>query len=327
MLNSITSGCALCLGLFTLLNLVAEARCRSFTPNVWWIDLRAIPSWVAWPLLTLAALLLCGVGLTQRISQRRRNVTIVVLGLLLIAACGNILEFYVLAATGRIGVSVPVPLSCFVLGLLCAIMVALIRETPAVTWRRRLGISVLVAVSSVIAFPIGLMFFLGKTDYRRPADAIVVFGARAYADGTPSHVLADRVRTACQLYHEGLAPRLIVSGGPGEGAVHETECMRLEAVGLGVPNEAILLDPDGLNTWATAKNTRVMFHTEAFERVLAVSHFYHLPRIKMAFQRHGHEVFTVPAQQQYLYSQLPFWMAREVVAFWAYYARSIVESD
>ncbi len=327
MWNSIASGCALCLGIFTTLNLIAEARCRSFTPNVWWIDLRILPGWISWPLLAVAALLLCVLGLTHQISVWRRRVTIVVLGVLAFAAAGNVAEFYALATSGRISVGVPVPLSLFVLGLLSVLIVSLTRRVEAVSWQRRLSATVFAATLGIIVFPLSLMFLLGKTDYRRPADAIVVFGARARADGKPSHVLADRVRTACELYHQGLAPRLIVSGGPGEGAIHETECMRRTALELGVPDEAILLDPEGHSTWETARNTREMFREQAVGQVLAVSHFYHLPRIKLAFQRHGYEVCTVPAQQKYTYSQLPFWMAREVCAFWAYYARSIVESE
>jgi hypothetical protein len=55
--------------------------------------------------------------------------------------------------------------------------------------------------------------------------------------------------------------------------------------------------------------------------VLAVSHFYHLPRIKLAYQRAGLDVCTVPARQGRWLSQIPYNMAREVAAFWVYYVR------
>jgi len=47
------------------------------------------------------------------------------------------------------------------------------------------------------AFPLALMLFFGNTDYRRPADAVVVFGARVYASGKLSDALEDRIRTGC----------------------------------------------------------------------------------------------------------------------------------
>jgi uncharacterized SAM-binding protein YcdF (DUF218 family) len=167
------------------------------------------------------------------------------------------------------------------------------------------------------------MFCFGKTDYRRPADAIVVLGARAYADGRPSDALADRVRTACKLYRDGFARKLIFSGGPGDGAVHETEAMRRMALQLRVKPEDIVLDRDGLNTRATVRNSEAIFSQLHAQRVLVVSHFYHLPRIKLSYQRDGWDVYTVPAKERYLLRQTPYNMLREVAALWVYYLRGL----
>jgi vancomycin permeability regulator SanA len=168
-------------------------------------------------------------------------------------------------------------------------------------------------------FPLLQTLCFGKTDYRRPADVAVVFGARAYANGQPSDALADRVRTACHLYRQGIVRKLLFSGGPGDGPIHETEAMRLMAVSLGVSDSDILMDRAGLNTEQTVVNTTSMVSKMSARRVLAVSHFYHLPRIKMAYQRHGWEVYTVPAREKYFLKQIPYSMAREVAAFWEYY--------
>ena len=56
---------------------------------------------------------------------------------------------------------------------------------------------------------------------------------------------------------------------------------------------------------------------------LVVSHFYHLPRIKLAYQRDGWDVYTVPAKESYLLRQMPYNMAREVAALWVYYLRPL----
>ena len=170
------------------------------------------------------------------------------------------------------------------------------------------------------------MLFFGKTDYRRPADAAVVLGARAYADGRPSDALADRVRTACGLYQDGLVRRLIFSGGPGDGAIHETEAMKRMAMGLGVKAEDIWLDKAGVNTQATVKNTETLLRQWHASRVLVVSHDYHLPRVKLTYQRAGWDVFTVPAKQSYLLRQTPYNMAREVAALWVYYLRPLAKA-
>jgi vancomycin permeability regulator SanA len=170
-----------------------------------------------------------------------------------------------------------------------------------------------------LAFPLLLIAFFGPSDYRRAADAAVVFGARAYADGRPSLALADRVRTGVALWHEGLVPRLVFSGGPGDGAVHETESMRRLAVALGIPGDSILLDREGLSTAATARNLR----RAGFSRVLAVSHAFHLPRIKMACRREGVTAFTVPARETRPLRQKPWLLLREVAAWWAYWLRPV----
>ena len=72
-----------------------------------------------------------------------------------------------------------------------------------------------------------------------------------------------------------------------------------------------------MNTESTVRNT-----FNLAPRILAVSDFYHLPRIKMTYQRYGVEVFTVPAITTGPL-QMPFNLAREDVAFWAYYLRRL----
>jgi len=188
---------------------------------------------------------------------------------------------------------------------------------------RGMGV-VFVALCCAFLFPLMQMVGFGKTDYRRPADAIVVFGCRAFADGTPSDALADRVRTGVALFHEGRADVLIFSGGPGDGAVHETEAMRDYAMSLGVPADRIVLDREGLNTDATVRNVSEMMRQRGMRRALAVSHFYHLPRVKLRFDAEGTTVFTVPAVERYTLSQLPYNMMREVAALWVYWGRVVV---
>jgi len=193
----------------------------------------------------------------------------------------------------------------------------------------RHGPALIVAVvaTCIVAFPLAQMYFFGHTDYRRRADVIVVFGARAHADGSPSGVLADRVRTGCDLYHRGLAPQLIFSGGPGDGAITEPQAMRRLALQLGVPDAAILLDENGVNTDATVRNTIPLFRNAHLHRVLAVSHSYHLARIKMAYLQAGWNIYTVPSRED---SGLPgrgrFLIFRELIALGAYYLHPLRRS-
>jgi uncharacterized SAM-binding protein YcdF (DUF218 family) len=336
---------AIAVGSFTLVNLVGEALRPGFDASIWWIDLRGFPAGVALPLLGVSAVLLLALGLRPRMRARRRVGTTLLLGLLIGVSAWNAVAFVVLLRRGVISSSFPVPFSAFVVVALIIVWVGLcrpgargaeargtedgadassIRVTRSL-WRRALGAFAWALALGVcwIAFPLAQVFCFGKTDYRRPADAIVVFGCLAYADGTPSTSLADRVRTGCDLYHQHLADRIIFSGGPSAGGVQETEVMRDLALELGVPADAIVLDSRGVNTRATVINTSELFEKMDVHSVLAVSHFYHLPRIKLSYQRLGVVAYTVPAKESRWIRKTPRSVAREVLALWYYYLRPL----
>lgn len=277
---------ALCVGGYVLLSLPGQE-------NLWWIDIRPWPQW----LLAIPGVVFCVHG---ALGRWRRAFTACVAALMVVAIV-NVLHFYTL----DLDAGVPVPFSAVVLVLLYFMLAA--PETRRPRWA-----AVGVVLALAVGLPLSQVFFFGRTSYARRADVIVVFGARCYADGTPSQSLVDRVRTATRLYHEGLAPRLLLSGGPGDGAVHETEAMRDLALAEGVPAKAIALDREGVSTWATVEHTGP-------GRVLAVSHFYHLPRIQLAYRGSGRKAFTVPAEETYTVRQTPYLVAREVAAFWWYY--------
>lgn len=317
-------GLALFIGGFSLLNLVGELRHAGFDANLWWIDLHYLPA--PWDRVVLAAsaVALLAFALRPQMSFWRRGLTGLLTAALVAATALNIVQFYILLVRREILTSVPVPFSLLVcLSLLVVLRVAASWRSPA-RGLRCFGAMVAIFGMCPVIFPLAQMFCFGKTDYRRAADVIVVFGARTYDDGAPSQALADRVRTACQLYKAGLAPKLVFSGGPGDGVVHETEAMRRMAMKLGVPDAAITLDKNGLNTDATVANTAPIFSQLNARRILAVSHFYHLPRVKMAYRRARLEVYTIPAKETYTLTQLPFYMAREIVALWVYYLRPLM---
>ena len=321
-LNSPESGaCArgvgLFLGCFALLGLLAKQRVAGFDPNLWWIDLRALPTWCADLVVGALAVLLLAWSVCRRVSATVRVALLGLLTFFMAVAFVNATVYWVLLAQGRIQSSVPIPLSLiFGAGLLFLAL-----HVKRVVVCDLLLLRFAACAACALAFPLLQVLGFGKTDYRRDAEVAVVFGARAYADGRPSDALADRVRTACELYQQGLVHQLIFSGGPGDGAIHETESMRRMAVRLGVPDSAIVRDEAGLNTSATLRNTRDLL---AARPAIAVSEFYHLPRIKLAAAGAGIDLITVPARPAHWSRQLPVSnMLREIPAFWLYYARAL----
>lgn len=315
-------GIALFLGAFSLLNLLGELRHPGFDANLWWIDFRPLAEVPSDVFLALASALLLAYGLAPNPAPRRRRASLLCVDLLLVLTLWNTVSAGLLAARRAIAMGFPLPLSALIAAALALVDRAL-RRAPREHGPRSCAIAAAAFAACALLFPLAQMFCFGKTDYRRPARAIVVFGSRAYADGRPSQSLGDRMGTACELYRAGLGELLLVSGGPGDGAFHETDVMRRLALEAGVPAQAILVDREGLNTFATVRNSIPMLEAKGSRRVLAVSHFYHLPRIKLAYQRQGWEVYTVPARETRLLLKMPYFILREIAALWAYYLRPL----
>ena len=129
--------------------------------------------------------------------------------------------------------------------------------------------------------------------------------------------------TAIHLYKDHLVKRILVSGGVGDSGFNEAIVMRAVAVKAGVPARDVVVDSNGVSTNATVADTVPFFGADGWTRILAVSQFYHLPRIKLAYQRAGWNVFTVPAGTSTPIPQTPYSVVREIPAFWVYYLEAV----
>jgi uncharacterized SAM-binding protein YcdF (DUF218 family) len=317
---------AIWIGLLTLVNVAARLRHPVFDANLWWIDLRFLPAALSSLLLVVASSLLIAHGIRPAARGHRRTATLGALALLGVVAILNTAGFYLAWWHGAIAPRVPLPLS-LVLAVILSWLAASVWARPSVCEPPRRSFAAIAAVIVSLLFvagiPLGQMVFFGTTDYRRPADAIVVFGAKVELDGRASITLADRVATAAELYRSGLAPKVIMSGGVEPSGLDETVVMRDLAEDLGVPRSAIVLDPQGVTTSATVQNTTRMFSEEGIARVLAVSQYYHLTRIKLAYARDGVDVWTVPSRATPI-PQNQDLAVREIPAFWLYYLRGVL---
>jgi uncharacterized SAM-binding protein YcdF (DUF218 family) len=296
--------------------------------GLWLVDLRVLPSGLALGLSAMGGFSLVLWALRPAMSPGRRFGTVAVAGILAALAVANALGVWLLLANGVIRTPIPVPLSVGVALAFAAVAFHAWRLEPAGPNRARRPWGSVVAVLAVavavsLVLPVLQQLALGWTDYRRPADLIVVPGARVHADGRLSMAVADRVRKAAELYRAGWAPRVLMSGGPGDGAIHETEAMRREAIRLGVAAGDIEVDRQGWNSAATVVNSLSgQSRGPAPARLLVVSEFYHLPRLKLAYQRAGVAVVTVPADPGHWARNWPVRsMLREIPAFWSYVAK------
>lgn len=314
-LRSRVADLGLVLGVFVLVNLVGELLRPPFDTTHAWVG---VPRGWGW-LMGKAALagLLVAHGLRPLAGAWRIAGLLGLAGLAAFAVIDTGV-YFALVAGGRIATSLPLPGSLVVLVVALALAAELRRPAPRGPWgaRRLVGLAGCGAAVTV-GLPLLLMLTFGPTRYVREVDCIVVFGARVYSDGRPSHALADRVDEAIRLYHGGAAPVIVMSGARDE--VHggsEPEAMKARAVAAGVPAAAIVLDEAGVDTAATVRSTAAWAGPRGVRRVLAVSHYYHLPRVKLLFERAGLQTFTVPATMSRRLMKEPWFVAREVLAYY-----------
>ena len=317
-------GVALFFGAFALLNLIGELRIHGFDENVWWLDLRPVPAMPSAVLLALAGALLVWWALRPATMGWRRTATLVALGAMSLVAVWNGVTFYRVWAAGQIRPWLPLPFSFVLAAALLFVAWAVARPAPSPRSRWTPMVIVATLLLCGVLFPLAQQGFFGKTTYVRPVQVAVVFGAQVHGDGHPSTSLVDRVRTGAQLYKDGLAQRLLLSGAQGVGEpANETTVMRTLAMGFGVPASAITLDPTGFNTDSTVRDTVPMLRAGGYRSLAVVSDFFHLPRVKLAYQRAGYDVVTVPSQARRI-PQTTRLVLREIPAFWVYYLRAVL---
>ena len=100
----------------------------------------------------------------------------------------------------------------------------------------------------------------------------IVFGARVWENGRPSHVLYDRVLTAVELYRAGRVRKILMSGDNPTPNYDEPTAMQRAAIELGVPEKDIVLDFAGRRTYDTCYRAKEIF--EVKKAILVTQEFH-----------------------------------------------------
>jgi uncharacterized SAM-binding protein YcdF (DUF218 family) len=166
----------------------------------------------------------------------------------------------------------------------------------------RLVIAGLIAGVAIGGYAAYRIWDQGNRDERTPADAIVVMGAAQY-DGRPSPVFAARLDHAIELFHDGVAPRLIVTGGKREGdRTTEAASARGYAIEHGVPEEAILSEDTSRTTLQSIRRVAALMRGQGIGSAVFVSDPSHMLRVlRMASDEgisgHGSPTRTSPLER------------------------------
>ena len=151
------------------------------------------------------------------------------------------------------------------------------------------------ALGVVYGVSLAVVWRAARQDQRRAAGAVVVLGAAQY-NGRPSPVLKARLDHAVQLYGEGLAPLLVVTGGIGSGdRESEATVGRRYLLGLGIPDSAVVVLAKGKDTDETVATVAEWSRERGVSEVLLVSDAFHLARLRVVARRHALTAWTTPA--------------------------------
>ena len=151
----------------------------------------------------------------------------------------------------------------------------------------------------------------GRDERLPDAEAIIVLGAAQY-NGVPSPVLANRLDHAAELYDEGVADLIVVTGGRQEGdRFTEAEASANYLEELGIPGDHIERETTGDSSWESlASAARFLQPTTASTAVVLVSDPYHAMRIDGIAHELGLDATVSPADGS---SSLPE-LGRETLA-------------
>jgi uncharacterized SAM-binding protein YcdF (DUF218 family) len=134
---------------------------------------------------------------------------------------------------------------------------------------------------------VAAVIVVGRRDQVRPSDAIVVLGAAQYA-GRPSPVLEARLEHAVALYRQGVAPKLIVTGGKADGDfTSEAETSARFARRAGIPSSAIITESESRSTTEQMHAVARMARARQYNNVVLVSDRFHMLRLLLTAWKLG----------------------------------------
>jgi len=158
----------------------------------------------------------------------------------------------------------------------------------------RVVLAAIVSALLVAAWTTYRIWDVGNHDDPSAADAIVVLGAAQY-NGRPSTILKARLEHAIDLYHDGVARYVIVTGGKADGDLTtEAASARAFAIARGVPATAILTEDRGRTTLESLRGTALILHDRGLQTAVFVSDRTHMLRVLRIAEDEGITAFGSP---------------------------------
>jgi uncharacterized SAM-binding protein YcdF (DUF218 family) len=172
---------------------------------------------------------------------------------------------------------------------------------PPRRWLRnvvRIALGLLVLLVVYVGITFGQVYRASRDDGARQADAVIVLGAAQY-NGEPSPVLRDRLDHALELYEADMAQHIVVTGGRQDGdRFTEATAGYNYLRSKGVPDEALLKEVDGSNTWESLAASARFLVEQDLTTVVLVTDGYHAYRVESIAEDLGLDATVSPSDSR-----------------------------
>src|SRR4051794_27846816 len=159
-----------------------------------------------------------------------------------------------------------------------------------------LGAAVLAFVLLVSSAALDI-WWTARQDERPLSDAIVVLGSAQY-NGVPSSIFEARLEHAKSLYDDGVAPVIVTVGGKAAGdQFTEAEAGEEYLAEAGVPSDALLAVPEGVDTLESMRAVSDVFGQNGWSTAVLVTDPWHAMRAQRMAEDAGMEATSSPTRQ------------------------------
>ncbi len=156
-----------------------------------------------------------------------------------------------------------------------------------------------VAISFVLYFVVAAVSYRSSWSHetKGSADVIIVMGAAQY-DGVPSNLLEMRLQQGLDLWKDGRAPLIALTGGKQAGdRFTEAATGRRWLTDRGVPANVIVSEDVGRSTWQSLSQLDPVLRDRSVETAIVVSSYWHVQRADLILHQLGYDASTSPVPQ------------------------------
>lgn len=152
------------------------------------------------------------------------------------------------------------------------------------SWRKRAVLGGVALVTAIVIWATLARAFAPSSNTNLARfDTVIVLGSPADADGNPTPQQMAHVMEGVREYMRGVAPRIILTGGPTRHGFVEAAVMARVAESQGIPESAIFVEPRAMDTIQNACYSERIMKEHGWRSAEVVSSDYHLPRAAMIF--------------------------------------------